>query len=118
MSDKPILLLEDQPLISLDVEEALLDRGLTNIVTLRSQKEATAWLSAATPAFVVLDLFLDDGDSRQVLSVLRERQLPFIIYTGSEKPHDWDQDLLGGCDWVDKPTDPDAIAALVTMRLA
>jgi len=112
------LLLEDQPLISLDIEEALVDKGMRNLVTLRSQKEALAWLAKTSPDFVLLDLYLDDGDSQPVLAHLQQDRIPFMIYTGSEKPPEWDAALFDGGEWMMKPGDPDALADRVRTRLS
>ncbi|SFB48290.1 Response regulator receiver domain-containing protein [Rhizobium sp. NFR07] len=117
MSDKLILLLEDQPLISLDVEESLSENGFRNIVTLRSQKEASAWLGEFAPDFVLLDLYLDDGDSRPVLEHLKQAGTPFLIYTGSEKPPEWDDGLFAASEWVSKPVDPAILASLIKKKL-
>lgn len=118
MADKLILLLEDQPLISLDIEEALADKGLSNFITLRSQKEAIDWLDKSSPDFVLLDLYLADGDSQPVLSHLRQNSIPFMIYTGSEKPPEWDDELFEDGEWMSKPGDPDALADRIRTRLA
>lgn len=118
MADELILLLEDQPLISLDIEEALAEKGFGNYVTLRSQKEALAWLDQSSPDFVLLDLYLNDGDSQPVLARLQEDSIPFMIYTGSEKPPEWDEELFEGSEWMSKPSDPDALADRIRTRLA
>ena len=118
MADKLILLLEDQPLISLDVEEALVDKGLSNFVTLRSQREALEWLDASSPDFVLLDLYLNDGDSQPVLARLQQDSIPFMIYTGSEKPPEWSAELFEGSEWMSKPSDPGALADRIRTRLA
>ncbi|AYD01581.1 response regulator [Neorhizobium sp. NCHU2750] len=118
MPDKLILLLEDQPLISLDIEEALVEKGMRNLVTLRSRKEALDWLSQSSPDFVLLDLYLDDGDSQPVLERLQQAGIPFMIYTGSERPSEWDASLFEGSEWMSKPGDPDALADRIKTRLA
>ncbi len=118
MEDKLILLLEDQPLISLDIEEALADKGLSNFITLRSQKEALAWLDRSSPDFVLLDLYLEDGDSKPVLAHLQRKGIPFMVYTGSERPPEWDGELFDGSEWMSKPSDPDALADRMKARLA
>jgi DNA-binding response OmpR family regulator len=112
------LLLEDQPLISLDLEEALVEKGMRNLVTLRSQKDALAWLADGLPDFVLLDLYLDDGDSQPILVHIQEKRIPFMIYTGSEKPSEWDPALFDGSEWMSKPGDPDVLAERVKTRLA
>jgi DNA-binding response OmpR family regulator len=111
------MLLEDQPLISLDIEEALVERGFRDVITLRSQKEALDSLDATSPDFVLLDLFLADGDSRPVLAILKQRGIRHAIYSGSQRPSEWDQYLLEGCDWFEKPVDPDILAKVVSDRV-
>lgn len=118
MPDKLVLLLEDQPLISLDVEEALAEKGMRNVTTLRSQKEALAWLDGTAPDFVLLDLYLDDGDSQPILAHLQRGSIPFMIYTGSEMPPEWDAGLFVGGDWVSKPGDPDVLADKILATLS
>jgi DNA-binding response OmpR family regulator len=118
LSDKLILLLEDQPLISLDVEDTLSESGFRNIVTLRTQKEALTWLGEFSPDFVLLDLYLDDGDSRPILEHLGRVGTPFVIYTGSEKPPEWDATLFAAGEWVSKPGDPSLLAHKIRTRLA
>ncbi len=117
MPDTLILLLEDQPLISLDIEEALADKGMRNVVTLRSRKEAMAWLAGSSPDFVLLDLYLDDGDSRPILEHLRDVRVPFMIYTGSDRPPEWDDSLFEYGEWMNKPSNPDALADRIRERL-
>ncbi|WP_180356060.1 response regulator [Aliirhizobium smilacinae] len=118
MPDKLILLLEDQPLISLDIEEALAEKGMSNFVTLRSRKDALNWLDESAPDFVLLDLYLDDGDSQPVLARLQQGHIPFMIYTGSEKPPEWDENLFEGSEWMSKPGDPDIMVDRIRTRLA
>jgi DNA-binding response OmpR family regulator len=113
-----ILLLEDQPLISLDIEDALAAAGLNNVVNLRSKQDALDWLQENEPAIVILDLHLTDGDCYQVIHVLHDARIPFVIYSGSEKPQDWENDLFSDGVWIEKPADPAFIVSVVEQKLA
>jgi CheY-like chemotaxis protein len=116
-SNKSILLLEDQPLISLDLEEALRDIGIDHVQSLRSQREALDWLEDNSPDAVILDLHLEDGDGRGVMEILRKRTIPVIVYSGSQKPDDWQSDLFRDCEWVEKPSDSAQIAVIAKAKL-
>ncbi|WP_161973952.1 response regulator [Rhizobium deserti] len=117
LSNKLILLLEDQPLISLDLEESFRDLGIERVLTLRSKREATSWLQSHVPDLVILDLHLSDGDCRPVLGALRKQAVPVIIYSGGDLPDGWEPELFQGCDWVQKPADPDYIVELAKAKL-
>jgi DNA-binding response OmpR family regulator len=117
LSNKLILLLEDQPLISLDLEECFRDLGIERVLTLQSGREALKWLKTHIPDVVVLDLHLNDGDCRPVLDVLRKHAVPVIIYSGGDLPDGWEPELFYGCDWVQKPADPERIVELATAKL-
>jgi hypothetical protein len=41
-----------------------------------------------------------------------------MIYTGSEKPAEWDSALFDGGEWVSKPGDPDMLADKIKARLS
>jgi DNA-binding response OmpR family regulator len=117
LSNKLILLLEDQPLISLDLEECFRDFGMERVVTSQSKREALNWLRDHVPDLVILDLHLSDGDCRPVLEALRKQAVPVIIYSGGELPDGWEPELFHGCEWVQKPADPDHIVELAKAKL-
>nr|WP_325262368.1 response regulator [uncultured Rhizobium sp.] len=113
-----ILLLEDQPLISLDIEDALGAAGLNNVINLRSKQAALEWLQKNVPSIVILDLHLTDGDCYAVIQVLHDARIPFVVYSGSEKPQDWENELFSDGLWIDKPADPAFIVSVVKQKLA
>jgi response regulator RpfG family c-di-GMP phosphodiesterase len=113
-----ILLLEDQPLISLDIEDALGAAGLNNVINLRSKQAALEWLQKNVPSIVILDLHLTDGDCYAVIQVLNDARIPFVVYSGSEKPQDWENELFSDGVWIDKPADPAFVVSVVEQKLA
>lgn len=118
MSDHLILLLEDQPLISLDLEDALAAAGFTDVVNMRSRSDAMAWLGEHSPEMVVLDLHLADGDCHEVLEALNARGIPSVIYSGTDMPEGWKEGPFAASDWIEKPADPVRIAEIVARKLA
>ncbi|WP_430243109.1 response regulator [Neorhizobium sp. DAR64861/K0K2] len=118
MSKHMILLLEDQPLISLDIEDALGAAGLNNVINLRSKQAALEWLQKNVPSIVILDLHLTDGDCYAVIQVLQDARIPFVVYSGSEKPQDWENELFSDGVWIDKPADPAFVVSVVEQKLA
>lgn len=117
MSHGLIMLLEDQPLISLDLEGALRDSGFDDVVTMRSREEALSWLKMETPAAVILDLYLSDGHCFEVAELLSGRSVPFVVYSGSEKPAEWGRSYLADAQWIDKPADAHQVAAALISRV-
>jgi DNA-binding response OmpR family regulator len=81
------LVVEDQPLIALDIAQAFQTTGahVTQTNTLRHAMILADYdgLSGA-----VLDHALGDGNSAQLYARLRERGIPFLIYSGFDPGHD------------------------------
>src|SRR5262245_34929255 len=76
-----ILLVEDDPLICLDLETSLVDLGA--IVTAASSVAAAfAALAIAMPDFAVLDFELGAETSEPVAEVVRARDVPFLYLSG------------------------------------
>lgn len=112
------MLLEDQPLISLDLEGALRDIGLDDVVTMRSREQALAWLKSETPSAVILDLYLSDGNCFEVAELLASRAVPFVVYSGSERPVEWARLSRHNAQWIDKPADAETVVAAITAQIA
>jgi DNA-binding response OmpR family regulator len=75
------LLLEDEPLISMDLEQTLAGAGF-NVTTVMSCTEAEDWLAMCRPDLVIVDLTLRDGPSDHIVERLAESKIPFIIHSG------------------------------------
>ena len=106
LDGKVILVVEDEPLVALDVVKALRAAGARVLCAgyLESGLCSTEHpeLSAA-----VIDLHLDDGSGTIVCRRLRERGIPFVVHTG------YPPMLIAG-EWPDvpvisKPARPDEI---------
>jgi DNA-binding response OmpR family regulator len=71
MTAKRVLIVEDDPLISMDVEQALAADGYEICGAAASQDEALALAERTRPEFAVVDVNLSPGDGRLVALALR-----------------------------------------------
>lgn len=95
------LLLEDEPLISLDVEMTLSLAGF-EVFNVRSCKEAAAWLDNRLPDVAIVDIKLQDGQCGDVVSRLLESGVPFIVHSGDHKSTYAETPFANGV-WLGKP---------------
>ncbi|MBR0670230.1 response regulator [Neoroseomonas soli] len=82
LAHRRVLVIEDEALVAMLVEDALLDAGFGVIGPARSVSEAMALLDAEVPAAAVLDLNLGGETSLSVADVLTARGIPFVVATG------------------------------------
>ena len=102
------LIVEDQALIGLALQAYLEEMGLACVAFLSGAK-ALAWLAANTPTVAILDYALKDGPCTALTSVLGQRGIPFVIYSGYERsfaPPD-----LQAVPWINKPCNQEALLA-------
>lgn len=98
-----ILVLDDEPLILLDLEYALKDAGCVPLTALESG-EALEVLSRETVAAAILDVSLAGGlTCEPVARELATRGVPYILHTGDIARLDEAVRALGGVH-VPKPT--------------
>jgi DNA-binding response OmpR family regulator len=105
---RSILIVEDEPLIALDVGEALKSAG-ARVVAASTLSEALSAVEQSNLSAAVLDHGLKDGDSSQVCARLKERDIPFVIYSGFSK-------LDGACRsgvLVTKPAHPQVLVITI-----
>lgn len=80
--ERRILVVEDEALVAMLVEDALLDGGFAMIGPARSVAQAMASLDEETPDAVMLDLNLGGETSIGVADALMTRGIPFVVATG------------------------------------
>lgn len=103
------LLLEDEPLISMDLEMTLGTAGF-DVTSVMSCEEANAWLETCRPDVVVVDIVLRDGGSDKVVERLLKDKIPFIVHSGDHPGMHADTVFAMGT-WVNKPAAPEELAA-------
>jgi DNA-binding response OmpR family regulator len=96
------MIVEDQVLIAMSLEAYLEDVGYELAGPFRSNTEALAWLDGSTPDLAILDYKLHDGLCIDLARILRERDVPFVVYSGDRQaaamPEEFD-----GAPWIEKP---------------
>ena len=106
------LVVEDQALIGMALEASLEDAGFQISGPFARAGDALRWLKANTPDIALLDLVLGDGPCTQLATTLRERGVPFAIYSGVRppaiRPPEFD-----GVPWLEKPVSRSDLAAVL-----
>ena len=113
-----ILIIEDEPLIAMDIEEMVESLGHRVVGTARTHAEATALFNKTQPRMVLADIQLADGSSGidAVNEILTISSVPVIFITA------FPERLLTGerpepAFLVTKPFNPDMVKALISQAL-
>ena len=101
------LLLEDEPLICMDLETILRTEGF-DVTTRMSCVEANAWLDRHRPDIVIVDIELRDGPCTEVMARLIDANIPFVVHTGDHPSFHVGTPFARGV-WVGKPAAPDEL---------
>jgi len=83
LAGRAILVVEDEPIIAFDIAYLLECVG-AHVVTSPSLQGALTLVEADRWSAAVLDHLLNDGDSTPICERLKERDIPFLLYTGSD----------------------------------
>jgi CheY-like chemotaxis protein len=82
LSGRSILIVEDEPLIALEVHAALSAAGASIVAATRSS-EAMQMIHSMDLSAAVVDIDLGHGDDcSTVCKCLSERRIPFVFFTG------------------------------------
>ena len=113
-----ILIIEDEPIIALDIEGMVQELGHTVTGIARTHKEAIALVAARRPGLVLADIQLADGSSglEAVNEILTSINVPVIFITA------YPERLLTGekpepAFLITKPFQPDAVKAAISQAL-
>ena len=101
-----ILIVEDEPIIALDLQGILEDHGAQTI-TAYSLAEALVAVESPSISAAVLDHALGDGDCSELCRRLAARSVPFITSSGTPN-------LTGPCAGAINVTKPVKPSVLVT----
>ena len=83
LAGRLILIIEDQPLIALDIAGELERAGATAIRT-HSVASAAPLVEHEKLSAAIVDFRLRDGDASALCARLRSRCVPFVLHTGYE----------------------------------
>ena len=78
---RSILVVEDNPIIAMDVVQGLRDAG-ASVSEARTLSDALCKVECPALSAAVLDHALNDGDASQICDRLDQRSIPFVIYSG------------------------------------
>ena len=84
LEGRSILVIEDEPLITLDITQAFEGTG-AEITSTNTLRHALILVDHDGLAGAVLDHALGDGDSSLLYARLEERGIPFLIYSGFDR---------------------------------
>src|SRR4051812_46449854 len=107
---KRILIVEDEAAVGLMLAEALSDEGHRVIGPIESRAEALMVVEQTRPDVAILDIMLRDGFCGPLISELRDRGIPFMVFSGQGRGEAV-IDKLDGVPWVKKPGRLHEIAA-------
>lgn len=107
-----ILILEDEPLVLLDVEDALAEAGARNLFPFSSLEDAMLFLENETPDAAIVDLMIRGLPSRELIAVLKERDVPILLHSALAPDAENDAEaIFMNLPWLGKPAEPVALAA-------
>ena len=115
MSQKTVLLAEDEPKIAALLEEYLREKGDFQTVTLHRGDEVPGWVEKHRPDLVLLDVMLPGLDGLEVCKEIRQHSsVPIIMITARTEEIDRLLGLeLGADDYICKPFSPREVVARV-----
>jgi len=108
LAGRSILIVEDEPLIALEIVTAFQNAGAVAL-TARSLTEAIHLVEHDGLSAAVLDFGLGDGDADAVCARLDERHIPFILYSGYTRHGP----ACGGGTVIPKPARPETLIETV-----
>jgi DNA-binding LytR/AlgR family response regulator len=97
LNDLRILLLEDEPLIAMELAEIISAAGGTVAASIRTAQEALGFSDKTSIDVAILDVHLRAGTSFEVAEALAELEIPFVFCTGDS------QDQRRVANWPDVP---------------
>ena len=113
-----VLIIEDEPLIALDLADLVTSLGHTVAATATTRREAVAAFEAHRPGLVLADVQLADGSSGldAVRDILKSFSVPVIFITA------YPERLLTGqrpepAFLISKPFRPDTVKAIISQAL-
>jgi DNA-binding response OmpR family regulator len=98
-----ILLVEDDALIGIMLEDDLWEAGFEVLGPYTSCAATLKRLRRHVPDAAILDITLTDGPCVELARVLREQEIPFLVFTGQLRDSPFAEDFAGA-PWIEKPS--------------
>jgi DNA-binding NtrC family response regulator len=109
MTQPCCMIVEDQVLIGMSIEASLEEAGFAVAGLFMSCAQALEWLEHNSPDLAVLDFMVKDGTSLQIARELKNRGVPFTIYSGLPPKAECPPELCGA-PWLEKPASRETLA--------
>lgn len=106
-----ILVIEDEPLISMMLEDELTDRGFCVAGLAASVQEGLHLLPQVHPHAAIVDFQLLDGNCFDLTAELTRRHIPFVLLTGALL--DFADARFAHMEVMSKPVDLDRLTAVL-----
>jgi DNA-binding response OmpR family regulator len=87
LKGRVILIAEDEPLVALDITLAFEDEGAW-VIRAHTVNEALLGVEDPSLSAAILDHAFSDGDSSKVCERMKERNIPFVTFSGYDHPND------------------------------
>lgn len=97
-----VLLAEDQPAISILLEDIIAEAGSALAGPFATCAEALTWLETETPDCAILDNILLDGSSQELAAELKRRKVPFFVFSGTRQENNTIPEFQDAV-WIEKP---------------
>jgi CheY-like chemotaxis protein len=114
--DQPILIVEDNVYVALDLSCAVEERQGTVVGPAASVSEALDLIDSTHVAAAVLDFHLPDGDVSPVAAKLAAKSVPFVIHSEAALPPSF-AELHGDVPVLQKPIDPQSVLTVLHGRI-
>lgn len=111
-SEAKTLYLEDEPLIALDVMDALEDIGIPNVHSVRTLKKARAAVETETFDFAILDVNLGNGENSFEFARELMKSGTQILFVSGYNSNEFPEDLRH-IRVLSKPFDPRTLARAI-----
>jgi CheY-like chemotaxis protein len=111
-----ILIIEDEPLIALDLQESLADAGFDVAGVAGRLQQALQLIAGTTFDAAVVDANLAGESAAPAAAALVERGVPFIVLSGYSLEQQ--QEQFGGTVFIQKPCQPDVLIGALRTILA
>lgn len=82
LASQHVLIVDDEPLITLDLEDFLRDIGIGEVKSALNCEAALDCIVKARPTFVILDISLPDGSGYDIADLLVAKGIAFVFSSG------------------------------------
>jgi DNA-binding response OmpR family regulator len=102
LTERKLVLVADEAVIGRMLEDELRAAGYEVAGPFATCASAIEWLESGTPDLAVLEYILRDSRCTKLARVLRQRGVPFVIYSGSRRGVTRAPEFKG-VPWIEKP---------------